>query len=242
MGEWNELNMELRSFVISHMLRLEQTSSSLIRTILRMFNENPRTLGNQSSALSFKSKIDLLFDLDEIDKIEYNHLLKLMEIRNQFVHNPDAVTFESLDSINPDINRYIEKQTFDDIKQEGSREEYLRKIFSRLFTLTAGKLLVTEIEYLKGMEIEIRKHINDRLVENMDSIWESALKETREKRKDMPDLIYTIANGNDIEDYYLNLRLAMSKFAIDEMNKLEGEAMKKVFKQKTKLEVPNKKK
>lgn len=101
--------MELRSWVISQMLRLEQASSDLIRAIIRLFNENSKTLGNQSSALSFKAKVDLLFDLEEIDKTEYNHLVKLMEIRNQFAHNPNAISFESFDDINADINKYLLK-------------------------------------------------------------------------------------------------------------------------------------
>ena len=90
MEELKSLNMELRSFVIGNVLRLEQTSTDALRAILRMFNENSKTLGNQSSAFSFKTKIDLLCDLGELEKTHYSHLLKLMEIRNQFAHNIKA--------------------------------------------------------------------------------------------------------------------------------------------------------
>lgn len=164
MEKWEPLNMELRSWVISQVLRLEQTSSSLMRAILRMFKENPKTLGNQSSALSFKSKIDLLYDLEEIDKTEYKHLLKMMEIRNQFAHNPNAISFESLDQINPQINKYLENQEIEGIDKQGTREDKLKLIFSEIFKRCAGKLLVTEIEYTRGLEKDIRKHINDRVI------------------------------------------------------------------------------
>jgi hypothetical protein len=100
MQQWKPLNMKLRSSVIGQVLRLEQTSSSALKAILRLFKEQSKTLGNTSSALSFKSKIDLLLDLEEISKTEYSHLLKLMEIRNQFAHNPNAISFISFQTIN----------------------------------------------------------------------------------------------------------------------------------------------
>src|ERR1700733_14383622 len=98
MEQWEPQNMALRSAVISKVLRLEQTSSSALRAVFRMFKQDSKTLGNSSSALPFKSKIDLLYDLEELDKIEYTHLLKLMEVRNQFAHNPNAVSFRSFES------------------------------------------------------------------------------------------------------------------------------------------------
>ncbi len=162
--------MELRSWVISHVLRLEQTSSSAIRAILRMFNKDSKTIGNKSSALSFKSKVDLLHYLEELEKSEYTHLLKLMEIRNQFAHNPNAVSFEEFDNINPEINKYLLKHESDEADKELSKEVRLRTVFSELFQKAVGKLIVIEIEYTQGIHKEMRKHINDRIVENLDEI------------------------------------------------------------------------
>ncbi|HOH23426.1 MAG TPA: hypothetical protein PLH70_07995 [Bacteroidales bacterium] len=132
MKKWELLNMELRSWDIGQALRLEQTSNNLMRAILRMCKENPKILGNQSSALSFKSKNDLLCDIEEIDSTEYSHLLKMMEIRNQFSHNPNAISFESLDEINPQINKYLEKpllidKIFQKNKNYDSRRKFKRK-------------------------------------------------------------------------------------------------------------------
>lgn len=96
MKKWESLNMELRNWVIAHALRLEQASSDALCEILRVYDHDSRTLGNQSKyALSFKTKIDLLYDLGEIDKPMYPHLIKLMEIRNQFAHNPTVISFVS---------------------------------------------------------------------------------------------------------------------------------------------------
>nr|WP_315203793.1 hypothetical protein [uncultured Flavobacterium sp.] len=232
MEKWKPLNMELRSWVISHVLRLEQTSSSLIRTMLRMFNENSKTLGNQSSALSFKSKIDLLLDLEEINKTEYNHLLKLMEIRNQFAHNPNAISFESLDEINPDINKYLFRFIPADTEENLTREEILKIVFLDLFTKVVGRLLVIEIEYSKGIEKEIRKHINDHLVENLDSIWKAALERNKENKMPTPRFLLLNSPERDIERFYLDFRIVMGEFAQGELAKYEGEELKKLFKRK----------
>lgn len=82
MEKWKPLNMEIRSWAISRVLGSEQASSSALKAIFRMFKHDPKTLGNKSSVLSLKAKIDLLHDLEEINKVEYNHFQKLMEVRN----------------------------------------------------------------------------------------------------------------------------------------------------------------
>lgn len=232
MEKWEPLNMELRSWVISQVLRLEQTSSSLMRAILRMFKENPKTLGNQSSALSFKSKIDLLYDLEEIDATEYNHLIKMMEIRNQFAHNPNAVSFESLDEISPQINKYLEKIEIDGLEEQENREIKLKLIFSEVFKRCAGKLLVTEIEYTSGIEKDIRKYINDSVVENLDVIWENAVKRHLTGELSTANLFFMNSPERQIENFYLDFRAAMAEFSINELEKIEGEDLKLVFKQK----------
>lgn len=234
MQEWKPLNMELRSWVISQVLRLEQTSNNLMRAMLRMFKENPKTLGNQSSALSFKSKIDLLFDLEEIDSTEYSHLIKMMEIRNQFAHNSNAISFESFDEINPQINKYLEKIRIDGIEKYENREEKLKFIFSEMFKRCAGKLLVTEIEYVKGLEKEIRKHINDDVVENLDEIWADAVKCRLTGDLSTPSLFFMNSPEKQLEYFYADFRLAMSDFSLNALSRIEGEKLKEVFKQKEK--------
>ena len=236
MEKWEPLNMELRSWAIAQVLRLEQTSSSAIRAILRMFNEKSKTLGNQSSALPFRSKIDLLLDLEEIDKNEYAQLIKLMEVRNQFAHNPKAISFEILDRINPDINKFLIR--FDTIPstESATRENRLKTAFSELFKVTAGKLLLIEIEYGNGIQKEMRKHLNDKIVEGMDQIWENAMKRNKEGKITSPTLFFMQGNENEIEDFYMAFKIAMGEFTIAEMDKIKGDKLNTVFKQKETIE------
>jgi DNA-binding MltR family transcriptional regulator len=232
MEQWQPLNMEIRSWAISHVLRLEQTSSSLMRAILRMFKEDSKTLGHQSSALSFKAKMDLLYDLEELEKEDYNHLLKLMEIRNQFAHNHNAVSFESFDDINPDINKYLEKNIPEEIAKEADRETKLKAAFSAMFTKVAGRLLVLEIEYTKGISKEVQKYVNHKVVENIDSIWQNALERTKADKVFSPIQYMMTGSPKELDILYSSLKLSMSEFTLKEMDGLKGEEFKKVFKQK----------
>lgn len=139
MSKWKPLNMKLRSDVISRVLRLEQTSSDALKAILRMFKIDSRTLGNKSSTLSFKSEIDLLVDLEEITPEESVHLQKIMEIRNQFAHNPNAISFSAFQTINSNVYKHLLKNCPDKLKDDVKVENKLKGSFDELFRQMAGK-------------------------------------------------------------------------------------------------------
>lgn len=156
----------------------------------------------------------------------------MMEIRNQFAHNPNAISFESLDEINPQINKYLEKIEVNGLEEQKDRESKLKLIFSEIFKRCAGKLLVTEIEYTNGLEKDIRKHINDTVVENLDEIWENAVKRHLTGELSTPSLFFMNSPEKQIENFYLDFRIAMGEFSQNESKKIEGDNLKQVFKQK----------
>lgn len=155
-----------------------------------------------------------------------------MEIRNQFAHNPYAVSFEALDSINPDINRYLLKYENKMAGKDQTNEARLKSVFNQLFVLTVGKLLVIEMEYSKGIEKEMRKHLNDKIVENIEEIWRNALQMNNEQKSETPILLILNNGEKEIEKFYLNFRIAMSKYFQTELRAIAGDKMKAVFKQK----------
>jgi hypothetical protein len=233
MEKWVSLNMGVRSFVIELTLRLEQTSSSLIRTILRLFNDDLKTLGDKSSALSFKSKIDLLLDLEEIDKTDYNHLMKIMEIRNQFAHNHKAISFESLDEINPEINKYLNKFKPDESPEELPREELLRLSFRKIFEKVCGKLLVSEIEFINGIQEEFKTYINNKIVENIEQIWNDAYESNKEKFRNI--LVPQNSFEEDLQLFKSVFKLRMYEYFKTELDRIELEK-ENVFKKKISVE------
>jgi hypothetical protein len=89
-----ELNIPLRSEVLGMALTLEDAINQLLILYLNIESEELRTLGNKSSSISFKNKIDLLTDINVFSKNENLQFETFMQFRNQFLHNLSCSTFE----------------------------------------------------------------------------------------------------------------------------------------------------
>lgn len=214
--------MESRSWVISHVLRLEQVSSDALREILRIYDHPSRTLGNQSKyALSFKTKIDLLYDLGEIDKPMYSHLIKLMEIRNQFAHNPTTISFASLDNIDDRINKYLlnVKNCPKEIGKEQDKEKKLKLIFEHIYGMAIETLLVIVAEYSNAIKKEIQKHMNDTIIRNLDSVWKKAYEKNCKKMKTIPGIALLINKQTELDYFFDDLKSAMNEVMLEEIRK-----------------------
>jgi hypothetical protein len=90
-----EINLQLRSEILDKALNLEKIVNSLLLFILSIENRRRKTITNKSGNISFKNKIDLLFDLDILNDDEHKKLLLFMEFRNQFLHNFECSSFEN---------------------------------------------------------------------------------------------------------------------------------------------------
>jgi hypothetical protein len=86
-------NLALRTEILDKALSLEQRVNLLLLTYLSIETDERKAITNKSGNLSFKNKLDLLFDLEILDKEEYKQFLLLMEFRNQFLHNIDCNSF-----------------------------------------------------------------------------------------------------------------------------------------------------
>jgi hypothetical protein len=237
MEKWKPLNMSLRSSVIEHALRLEQAATNIVRSVLRLSGKDTKTLGNQSSAISFKTKIDILFDLEDIGKEEYSNLIKMMEIRNQFAHNPYATSFAKFAEINTDISNYLTKKFPNDVPEDQC-ELKLATSYMDLYKISIGRLLSLELEYRAGVEEEMKRYLNDQVIENIDNIWDSVYKKYIEGKAESKA---GIINVDAFEDYkikhlYYDFRIAMTDFFIQKLNELdEKEKRKEVFQRKVEL-------
>lgn len=90
------MNIELKSKILKESITVEDLLSNILMTMLDIEEPDNKSLGYRGTALSFKSKVDLLFDIQKIDKTLYSDLIMFMEIRNQFIHNIDADSFETV--------------------------------------------------------------------------------------------------------------------------------------------------
>lgn len=93
----NDINIELRSDILRYSLIIEKYINELLLTNLGILCDSKTTrLFGSKAGITFKNKIDLLFDIDVLSKEENFDLELLMIFRNKFLHLIDCDSFQSV--------------------------------------------------------------------------------------------------------------------------------------------------
>ena len=89
-----EMNIQLRSKILEYSLKIENTVNTLLLLNLGIFDggKATRLFGNKAS-ISFKNKIDLLYDINVLTKSENSDLELIMIFRNKFLHDINCDSF-----------------------------------------------------------------------------------------------------------------------------------------------------
>jgi hypothetical protein len=193
-------NIQLRGKILEKALILEELSSHIIKLVLRIVWDETRTLGNKSTSLSFKNKVDLLFDLKDLGKDDYNYLLKIMEVRNQFAHNIQCNLWEDFKEINPKAYKFIENKFPND-------DESFSTSFRDMFKYSHSKLIEIEKKYSYGYDFEIEKIITNEVFQRVDEITEKSF-----------DHWINWCENLDISEY--DTKLSVEEFKIDAIKKI----------------------
>lgn len=92
-----DLNLNLRGEILEYSLILENVINDLLLLNLGIFDggKETRLFGNKAS-ISFKNKIDLLYDINVLTKEENSELELLMIFRNKFLHDINCNSFQSV--------------------------------------------------------------------------------------------------------------------------------------------------
>lgn len=152
-GEPNRFNLALRSRILEMALHLEEDVWFLILAFLSIRDtkvdsaeiRKPKALSNSSGSLSLKNKIDLLFDLNILDKTEYNKFLLIMEFRNQFLHNTGCNSFmQAFNYLGEDKKKNLLKYAndSDDVDSESCCLDAFEKLFNEVEMITNNKMLL----------------------------------------------------------------------------------------------------
>lgn len=244
MQKEKDYNQPLRSSILICSIRCEEAASDALRNLLRTVKPDSKTLSSKSSSLSFKNKIDLLYDIDDIDKDDYGLLLKFMEIRNQFIHNPNCNSFIDLSKQAPELTNFLITKLPNDQKDE---ETSYKQSFKDLFMRTIGKLLILKLEYRKGYTHEMYRYIDAKTLENFQSIYKVAFDKWKaDKRELKPIPSYGFNFNNSEEDitnfeYILNITILDEKIKICDAISNNEVTIKDVFKRREELLVELKK-
>jgi len=206
MGKESDYNKDLRSNILIASIRVEEAASNVLKFLFRTIKPDSKTLGNKSSSLSFKNKIDLLYDLEDIEKSDYIDMIKFMEIRNQFIHNPNCNSFEDLTKDFPEGVKYL-KAKYPNTEES---EELMNQIsFINLWKSVLVKLILLKIEYNKGAQEEMQRFVDSMSLKKLDEIYISSFEAWKKafQSKELPFLGYSSEELEyEVSDFYRKLQ------------------------------------
>ena len=91
-----EINIEVRSEILEYSLNIEGAINDLLLAYLGIFDKSSTKLFGNKVGLSFKNKIDLLFDINVLSKEEHNDLDLFMNFRNRFFHAIECNSYSAV--------------------------------------------------------------------------------------------------------------------------------------------------
>nr|WP_315154231.1 hypothetical protein [uncultured Flavobacterium sp.] len=140
----SQKNIELRTKVLEYALDIENSVNTFLVVHFEINDHIKSKNFGSKAGISFKNKIDLLYDLEVLTKEEHNDLEIFMVFRNKFLHDLECSTFEialkTIDSgIRNKLLNFLDEQTND------LSEKKLEKAYFNLF-LKCFKMLVSKYE------------------------------------------------------------------------------------------------
>jgi hypothetical protein len=235
-----DINLPLRSEVLEIALYLEDRVNSLLLTLLFIEKPNRKALSNKSGSLSFKNKIDLLFDLDILKSAEHQNFILYMEFRNQFMHNITCCSFEdAISQLGTARGKTLLK--FDDSDDKGKNvknEIRYQKAFRKLY-IACLRIIANKIKYRMN-QLDDHGKINKKLIEGHSFIIkryfnfiEKVMLICQENLSDIPEVTKLIKQLNettendvhslkDFDEYLQNLEVFKNFDPLEKINCLSS--------------------
>ena len=157
-----EINIEVRSEILEYSLIIEGAINSLLLSYLGVTGKSNTKLFGNKAGISFKSKIDLLYDIDVLSKKEHGDLELQMIFRNKFIHILECNSFLFvLNELDNGIKNKFKNHMDDPSKigNEGSCKESYRKIY-----ITNLNVILKKFE-LKRQSVEDKSNLITLLLE-----------------------------------------------------------------------------
>lgn len=220
----NNINRQLRSEILDIALNLEHGVNLLLLALLSIENPQRKAITNKSGNISFKNKIDLLFDLDVLNSDEHKKFLLLMEFRNQFLHNIECSSFENaVKLLGADKEKKLLK--FDDADENQDKELRYKCAFINLY-LESLKIMSEKTKDRKN-QIEDRGRTHSKLIESqiffMDKYFDilnKILLICENNVSDIPEVIQLVNQIGEAVTDDMELALSSEKYT-QIQNKLE---------------------
>lgn len=105
----NNYMPETRNIVVQYATMLDEICSYSLSQLLQIDQDNSVSFGYKGQALSFNSKITLLYDIAGTDAILKSKFKVFAEIRNKFAHVFSVSSFDALRKLDKDQERNCNK-------------------------------------------------------------------------------------------------------------------------------------
>lgn len=211
------MNNKTRYTVLDSSIIIEKSLAELIKLILRIKKGDTKTLDNKSSSLSFKAKVDLLLDLNDLNKADYQHFIRFAEIRNQFMHNHKVETFLDLPDGTGDLKKYLNKKFPCKTKQK--EELRLGCSFDNLQATVRSKIDLLQFEYEEGKQDDIRRFIAMEQIKRIDTLIFESYEEFKFAKKNNDfELLFYVDNLEEKSEVEIFIELLKLNLNSEEVN------------------------
>lgn len=165
---------KIRNKVLSTSLRIDELITVMLADLLGIDSKSSLTLGNKGSALTFKSKVELLIDIGALDRVSKSKFIKFMEIRNQFAHNISAESFstcfESIDGLVAFLKKNYPNAKGDKKTEESFFEKLFEELSSNVISLALGMNKIASDKKKKHLTSLYKTEAFDVLVFSVESM------------------------------------------------------------------------
>jgi len=142
----NELNP--RTMVLEASVQIESNISDILGYLLGIDVEASRSLSCKSTALSFNAKLNLLLDMNKLNKPEVEKFVIFSQIRNQFAHNVRVVSFDTcINEIEGLLNRFRKLYDILELDTEFDAQSYFIRILQDIVLISSK--IIKEIKNKK---------------------------------------------------------------------------------------------
>ena len=168
-----EFGLEIRKEVLTASILIEYMTSAFLSALLGIKDlPNSRTLGNSSGSLSFNQKINLLIEIGALSSDNRSKYQAFMEIRNQFIHNLSASTYEKCYAATNGTDKYVLKTypQSPDISREEQLELATKKLSDDIARLTTELIEKIKEKAKKDVEFNLTKKFHQAFLDSIEQL------------------------------------------------------------------------
>jgi uncharacterized protein YutE (UPF0331/DUF86 family) len=150
--------MDIRMRTLHYSLRIERFTSAILASLIDIKGRHTETISfaNKSTALSFFQKVNILLDIGALQKDDKRKFEKFMSIRNQFMHNYEADTYEKCVQLIDGCENYLFKTYKNELTEGNEFESKEEKLGFAIFLLCedVDSITISLIEKVRNKHLK----------------------------------------------------------------------------------------